>query len=258
MPDFSEEYSIHVRSGWGTNDTEITLTDGWNLTSLNVDVDSQFNENVAAITEGIAKAVKTGGGGEAFAPGYDRQTVRAHNVPMGFYEAEISRDSCGVKRMYGWRYIGFSPYESCPTDVTGVQCVPCNQRELYGLVYEGGAMVFKPLHSLPHVDTRPVHTGGLERLKDQLQNEISKLVPAVLSNIGIEDVSPQDIVVTEDAEKDLVTVKANLTKQQLHAFQDSRQTRFDVANKIALVVQQLHGVDLHVRFVASEKPEPEA
>lgn len=36
LPDFSEEYSIHVRTGLGTNDTQIKLTNGWRLDSPGV------------------------------------------------------------------------------------------------------------------------------------------------------------------------------------------------------------------------------
>lgn len=55
LPDFSEEYSIHIRPGLGTNQTSVTLEDGWNLTALNVELDSQFSDNVEAVTEGIAR-----------------------------------------------------------------------------------------------------------------------------------------------------------------------------------------------------------
>ena len=53
MPDFSEEYSIHVRSGLGTIDTEIKLEDGWKLTGLNISVDSQFDESLKAMADVI-------------------------------------------------------------------------------------------------------------------------------------------------------------------------------------------------------------
>ena len=58
VPDFGEEYSITVRSGLGVNNTTITLQDGRNLTSINQQLDSRFDENVKA----VAELVKAAGG----------------------------------------------------------------------------------------------------------------------------------------------------------------------------------------------------
>lgn len=143
MPDFSEEYSIHVRSGLGTNSTSITLEDGWNLTKLNVDVDSQFDENVEAVAA-LAKVlpIATAGGGSD-----SKSTpVRAVNVPIGLYESVVSTGRDGKKRLYGFRYVGFMPYATCPVESTGLECHSCEGNAVYALTFnKEGAMEFRPL-----------------------------------------------------------------------------------------------------------------
>ncbi len=48
LPDFSEEYSINVRPGFGLADVNIGLEDGWNLVSINQKLDSQTDETIKA------------------------------------------------------------------------------------------------------------------------------------------------------------------------------------------------------------------
>ena len=146
LPDFTEEYSIHVKSGLGMNHTSITLDQGWNLTAIDVNIDSKFSENVDALAN-LMKSVPipTGGGGETRS-----MVVRATNVPMGLYEAVISCGPDGKKRLYGFRYVGFMPYEPCPVESNGVQCQNCYSGAVYGLVFEDGAMVFRPLPEIPN------------------------------------------------------------------------------------------------------------
>lgn len=143
MPDFSEEYSIHICSGLGTNTTEVTLTDGWRLDNLNVELDSQFDENVRAaadLVESIPVATQSEDG--------PSMAVRATNVPIGYYEAVISKDCDGKKRLYGFRYVGFMPYSACPIESCGVEQATCYDSQVYGLVVEDGAMVFRLLHDV--------------------------------------------------------------------------------------------------------------
>ncbi len=142
MPDFSEEYSIHVRSGLGTNETEITLADGWRLDTLNVNVDSQFDENLKAIAE-VAKAVPSLTSANATDA---RMNVSATNVPLGFYEAVVSQGRDCKKRLYGFRYIGFMPYSPCPIESCGMEQQGCYDSEVYALLFENNAMVFRPLN----------------------------------------------------------------------------------------------------------------
>ena len=152
LPDFSEEYSITVKSGLGTNNTSITLEDGWNLTAIGQDLDSQFDENVRAVADlvdtagslvaaaGVAKA--NGGTAEA--------TVASSNVPIGYYESVIGRDSRGCKQLFGWRYIGFAPIQGCPLITHGSECQTCETLPLFGLVFRDGKMVFVPLEEVPY------------------------------------------------------------------------------------------------------------
>lgn len=152
MPDYSEEYSIHVRAGLGTNDTNITLSEGWNLTGLNVQLDAQFDENLEAVAE-VIKAVPSLTSSES--PALSGVAVRATNVPIGYYESVISKGCDGKKRLYGFRYVGFMPYAACPVESGGLEMLSCHDGQVYGLFFDHDGMVFKPLQpppSLPYPD----------------------------------------------------------------------------------------------------------
>jgi hypothetical protein len=157
LPDFSEEYAIDIRTGFGTNHTQITLEDGWNLTSVNAELDSKTAENITAVAQllssigGLVPGKSfTGdrGGGDC----NGKPVVRATNVPLGFYESIIGRDSCGKKQLFGWRYVGFAPFNGCPMQMCGSENVPCGAVELYGLAFEDGIMTFKRLKTLAALD----------------------------------------------------------------------------------------------------------
>jgi len=155
MPDFSEEYSISVRSGCGIADVGIKLEDGWNLTEISQELDSQTDENVEAIGSLLSAA-----GGLIPTSARDDSTdslsftVPARNVPIGFYESVVGRDHCNVKRLYGFRYLGFMPFAGCPVEMDGHTHASCQDPgvcgqhpagSLYGLTFAGGEMVFQPL-----------------------------------------------------------------------------------------------------------------
>jgi len=155
MPDFSEEYSIDVRSGCGIANVGIQLEDGWNLTEISQDLDSQTDENIEAVGS-LLSAV----GGLVPTSASDRPTdeisftVPARNVPLGFYESVVGRDSCNVKRLYGFRYLGFMPFAGCPIEMNGHSRASCQDPagcgqhpagSLYGLTFVGGEMVLQPL-----------------------------------------------------------------------------------------------------------------
>lgn len=147
MPDFSEEYSIHMRSGFGVNNSKITLDQGWNLVGLDVQLDSKTAENIEAVGSLLGSIA-----GKAAASLDDRRTstpdgfvIAATNVPLGFYEAVLGPSDCG-KQLYGFRYVGFLPYATCPTTgCGGTDRFECHggPHELYGLVFESGVMTFK-------------------------------------------------------------------------------------------------------------------
>ena len=152
LPDFGEEYSIHVRTGLGTADVELQLEDGWNLTAINQDLDSQFDENISAVADLLGAAapqgiVPTPRAGERLPPPH-QTVVRASNVPLGYYEAVIGRSPAGPKQLYGWRYIGFLPYQHCPVEPCGLATEPCETLDLYGLVFDNGVMTFRPLYDV--------------------------------------------------------------------------------------------------------------
>lgn len=153
MPDFSEEYSIHARSGFGINNTSITLDQGWNLTGLDVQLDSQTDENLTALGSLISSLPAAGAGLGRSAAG-EGFVVTATNVPLGFYEAVLGGGPCG-KQLYGFRYVGFMPFATCPTagcgGPAGFDC-QAGSHELYGLVFENGVMTFKTIATIQHGD----------------------------------------------------------------------------------------------------------
>ncbi len=161
LPDFSEEYAIDVRSGLGIANVGIKLEDGWNLTEISQELDSQADENVkafASLLSAVGEVVPTAGSQSA-APEVSF-TVAARNVPIGFYESIIGSDARCCKRLYGFRYIGFVPFAGCPIDMSGQQSACCNDPNtgLYGLSYIDGQMLFLPLDQLAHL---PANIAGL-------------------------------------------------------------------------------------------------
>ncbi len=153
LPDFSEEYAIDIRSGLGIANVGIKLEDGWNLTEISQELDSQTDENVraaASLLSAVGDVVPTASSSQTTAEA--TFTVPARNVPIGFYESIIARDSRGCKRLYGFRYVGFIPFANCPMDMGGRQTACCSdpQSALYGLSFVNGQMVFLPLDEMAH------------------------------------------------------------------------------------------------------------
>lgn len=146
MPDFSEEYALDVRAGFGTAAVDIQLQDGWNLTQIDQDLDSQTDENLAAAGD-LIKAVGGIVPTSAATENDIEFTVPASDVPLGFYESVIGRSPDGRKQLYGFRYVGFLPYQQCPLVVGGMDAACCGDPAsmLYGLAFDGGRMVFKQL-----------------------------------------------------------------------------------------------------------------
>ncbi|MCA9194815.1 MAG: hypothetical protein KDB03_23755 [Planctomycetales bacterium] len=219
LPDFSEEYSISVRPGLGQNNTKITLKDGWNLTQLDQDLDSNFDDNVKAIAE-LAKVAGTivGTGGGVAADSADGATksfvVPATNVPLGYYESIIGRDACGKKQLYGWRYVGFAPYLGCPSGGTGSMCIDCGT-DLYGLVFRNGVMTFAPLYEtqIGDVELKEQQTS----ITRQGQQSLSELEKKVLSavrlsfpNVAVKAITETNWTVTSNTTLSS-TQKAQLT-----------------------------------------------
>ncbi len=150
LPDFSEEYSIRAKTGIGKNETSFKLENGWNLTELNMKLDSEVPENITAVAKLLEAVPKVVGGFSSAGEGArERPTVvAASNVPLGYYESVISPGPDGRKRLYGWRYVGFIPYATCPVEASGLECLPCDAGKIYGLGFENGVMTFRPLPAM--------------------------------------------------------------------------------------------------------------
>jgi hypothetical protein len=168
MPDFSEEYSIHVRTGLGTNDTEIKLTDGWRLDAINVNLDSQFDENAEAIAS-LVRSIPTLTAADS--DGKPKLPVPASNVPIGYYEAVVSRGCDGKKRLYGFRYVGFMPYSTCPLESCGSQQTSCYDGQLYGMVFDGKQMSFQLLGDVANQRVSAEMPTGQSWKTDEIQVE---------------------------------------------------------------------------------------
>jgi hypothetical protein len=201
LPDFSEEYSIEVCPGLGSANVTVGLTDGWNLTSVNQTLDSQFDENVKAVAD-LAKAasgfIPTNGFAEGPPQGSPQKfVVAATNVPIGYYESVISKDACGKKRLYGWRYIGFLPYSSCPIEMCGSQHLACQgvPSELFGIVFDHGVMKFKRLDTISdgEDETRVSISTGQFVISATTQSKLDALVKAVKKAILQNDGTESDV-----------------------------------------------------------------
>ncbi len=189
LPDFSEEYSIDVRPGLGIADVSIKLDDGWNLTEINQKLDSQTDENISA----AADVIKAIGSAVPTAKGADSENdiefkVAATDVPIGYYESVIGCGPDGRKRLYGFRYIGFLPYEMCPTTMGGGQKACCGDpmMPLFGLTFEEGRMVFKPLDSIRTESDQARNAAGNSGLEDIVTSGVHSLrEPSYESEVGV-------------------------------------------------------------------------
>ncbi len=167
LPDFAEEYSIRLMPGLGVGEMNVQLQDGWNLTSLGVKTDQQTDEIINSVANVIDKSGGAFGSRDASMSG-----IYATNIPFGFYEAVIAEDPCGRKQLYGWRYIGFMPFQTCPTQPCGIQGIDCNgpEQTIYGLVWVDGILQFTALTSIP---TTPVI-----RSRSSVQDQSSPTPPS--------------------------------------------------------------------------------
>lgn len=250
LPDFSEEYSIHVRSGLGTNDTQIKLDQGWNLTALNIDVDSQTDENLRAASElvsSVMPALTAAGRGEG-----PRMVVPATNVPMGLYESVVSADRAGTKRLYGFRYVGFMPFAPCPVESGGVECHSCYDEQVYGLVFENGAMIFRPLLEIPE-HKKTGFTSGTEvsdASRDFFLQHVAQLAAQHFSQATGLPVHQADAI---DPEPQRIDVTLGLSAEVLKQYQKSvaGKSPATLAN-VAAAVQQQIDPRLSVRVAVAE------
>ena len=164
LPDFSEEYAINLKPGLGSGKFDFKLENGWNLTSLNAETDQQTDEIIGSIGSLIGALSPAGvlensnpNPSENLAPQASAipPTIYGSNVPFGFYEAVIACDPHGRKQLYGWRYVGFMPFQSCPVEPRGAQQVCCDTQDIYGMVFVNGVLQFQKIHEIPTVPVDP-------------------------------------------------------------------------------------------------------
>ena len=222
LPDFSEEYSIRVRAGAGINKTSLKLEDGWNLTEISQELDSQTDENIKAVGDllgSVSGLIKPTSGDQT-----DRSTpkfvVQANNVPLGYYESVISPGPDGKKRLYGWRYVGFMPFNGCPTEASGLQCVNCGEGVVFGLTIREGVMTFVPIEHIGHT---PMFRGP-EAVSD-----------AAASADNAESSSPSDGL-DEDNRESIAIKAANILTDQLALPLDVSPTDVKVAQEHLTIV----------------------
>lgn len=154
LPDYNEEYSIQIRAGVGTNKTSVKLDNGWNLTGLDVDVDSKAAEMIGAVA-GAAEKVA------GFADQSEKRlaTVEATDVPLGLYEAVLGCDDTGGKRLYGWRYVGFMPYAQCPIEGAGGPSEYSCDCPIWGLVWNGNKLTFRTIGQIANTKATETPSG---------------------------------------------------------------------------------------------------
>lgn len=168
LPDFAEEYSIRLHPGLGIGELNMKLENGWNLTSVGIKTDQQTDEIIKSTADLISSVGSLAGKNFKSGDGTGGITILATNIPFGFYEAVIATDPCGRKQLYGWRYIGFMPFQSCPTTAVGMQTVSCDDpMAIYGLVIDAnGVLRFERLidvKSLDNPEQQAVKAGGGDR-----------------------------------------------------------------------------------------------
>lgn len=213
LPDFAEEYAIDVRSGLGIANVAIKLEDGWNLTEISQELDSQTDENIAAAADlikavgGVVPTRDTSSEREGF-------TVQATDVPLGYYEAVISRGPDGRKRLYGFRYLGFFPYEPCPLSMGGAASACCYDpmATLYGLTFDDGRMVFRPLTTM-----RDGSAAEATRKESGSPVEVRLGDSALMEGVAMDGVAMDGVAMETESDVDRQAMAAGLETRLLSA-----------------------------------------
>jgi hypothetical protein len=169
LPDYNEEYSVRLKPGLGTGTLSFTLEEGWKLTSVNMSSDSKIPELISSFANliGAVRGTGAGGGGTTATPGPkgklavegggDTMSIIVDtrpDVPLGFYEAIIATDPQGRKTLFGWRYVGFLPFEGCPVQpIVNSKTVCCTEDELWGIVATPNSIKFDRLSHIRDLDS---------------------------------------------------------------------------------------------------------
>ncbi len=228
LPDFSEEYSIDVRSGLGIANVGIKLEDGWNLTEISQELDSQTDENTkafASLLSAVGDVVPTAGG-RSTAPEVSF-TVPARNVPIGFYESIIGRDNRGCKRLYGFRYLGFLPFAGCPIDMGGQQSACCNDPNsgLYGLSFIDGEMLFLPLDQLAHMPAGVSTATVAARATQAVEADATQLLDPAASDSSTAIDRPAPPIALPLTPEQLISLEVNLHSHLISHFDGVGEVR---------------------------------
>lgn len=142
LPDYSEEYSIRVTPGLGQSELNVSLQNGWNLTSVDAKTDQRYAEILGSLAQ-LLSAVPKAGAEMA------RNAQADNNVPLGYYEGVLAINERGCKELLGWRYVGFMPCYTCPVKANVYRTdAVCDDDHLYALVFEGGTLRFKTMRDM--------------------------------------------------------------------------------------------------------------
>lgn len=154
LPDYSEEYSIKLRSGIGQGRLSVSLEDGWNLTSVDLMTDQQVDELIGSFANLLSAAAPLA---PERAPGPATAMAEVERpVPLGLYEAVIAEGPNCQRGIFAWRYVGFAPFNSCAVlphnDVEALSC-----HDLWALVpNENGQLAFR---RIAEIKGRAVYNG---------------------------------------------------------------------------------------------------
>ncbi len=127
LPDYSEEYSLHVTGP----SPSIVLQDGWNLVGINASFPGLL-QNSSTQVDGLAENCS---GPET---GYEVLVDVDSSVAYGLYESFFIEEY-GRKVLAGWKYIGFLPLSS--------NCPPARD-DLWGIVFSSRGAKFEKLRQI--------------------------------------------------------------------------------------------------------------
>ncbi len=138
LPDFNEEYSIHLRGK-----ASVALKDGWNLVGVNTKEAPAEKAEPPVPPQPMPLPAAV---------------VAATNVPIGYYES-IFETSGEKKYLKGWRYVGSTVLgggrpDTCNLKPSNPNCpnvgMPdgCVNGPLYGMVFFNGVMTFRQLEEI--------------------------------------------------------------------------------------------------------------
>lgn len=148
LPDYEEEYAVEIYPGLGANDLQISLENGWNLTSFHGKTEQQYDKILTALA-GVTKAAAAPSGG---GPPCESVVDTPRPVPQGYYESVFWTDNNGngKKHLFGWRYVGFLPFSACPVNACpSMRDVYCDDpSQFWAIVPNGSSLAFVRMDDL--------------------------------------------------------------------------------------------------------------